>query len=189
MTDLDFSSVTNLAIRAYGYVTFRVQVPIQQIAWLVSTRPTAGNPNVAIRRNVVPNEWENDAVSEVAGRVEDSVALVPPTLSDGTFFITVNGTDACSGELQNGNPVIREVNYVGRITTGLINRVGWSYFRVTDIESQLGTLGWELFLHNQPPGTELALRRNAVPGRWSSRNGPGSTPSTVGFSDASDPDG
>lgn len=117
------------------------------------------------------------------------MALVPPTLSDGAFFITVNGTDACSGELQNGNPVIREVNYVGRITTGLINRVGWSYFRVTDIESQLGTLGWELFLHNQPPGTELALRRNAVPGRWSSRNGRGSTPSTVGFSDASDPDG
>ncbi len=189
VADLDFSSVTNLAISGYGYVTFRVQVPIQQIAWLVSTRPTAGNPNVAIRRNVVPNEWENDAFSEVAGLAEDSVALVPPTLSDGTFFITVYGNAPYNGALENGNPVIRDVNYIGMATNGLINRVGWSYFRVTDIESQLGTLGWELFLQNQPPGTELALRRNAVPGRWSSRNGQGSTPGNVGFSDASDPNG
>ncbi len=189
VADLSFGGTTNVAVSGYGYVTFRVQVPIQQIAWLVSTRPTAGNPNVAIRRNVVPNEWENDAYSEAGGLVEDSVSLVPPTLSDGTFFITVYGSGAYSCALENGNPVIRDASYIGMVTNTLVSRVGWSYFRVTDIASQLGTLGWELFLQGQPAGTELALRRNAVPGRWNYRTGQGSIPSTAGFADVSAADG
>ena len=50
-------------------------------------------------------------------------------------------------------------------------RVGWRYFRVPDIESQLGSLGWDLLLSNYVAGSELAIRQNAVPSRWNFRNG------------------
>src|SRR5437773_1809683 len=89
--DLSYDSATGHSniVNTYGYVTYRVQVPPDRIAWQVSTTTTNGNPNVAVRRNFVPNENYNDAFSELPGLLMDSIVLVPPTLSDGTFYITV----------------------------------------------------------------------------------------------------
>src|SRR5207244_4293632 len=42
---------------------------------------------------------------------------------------------------------------------------GWRIYRVTDLTSQLGNLGWELLLNAPVDDRLLALRANAVPGR------------------------
>ncbi len=169
-SDLPFAGSTNLTMSGFGYATFRVFVPSNQLAWQVSVIPSSGNPNLAIRRNLVPNENNNDAYSEVGGNVADSVTLVPPGLSDGTFFITVYGTNNYSCVLQSGNPEVTEISFSGAVTNLDVNRVGWRYFKVSDIASQLGFLGWELFVTNFTPGTKIALRRNAAPGLWNYRN-------------------
>ncbi len=134
-TDIPFSVSTNLTVSGFGYTTFRVQVPFNQIAWQVSVVVSNGNPNVAVRRNVVPNESNNDAYSEVPGTVTDSILLVPPTLSDGTFYITVYGTNSYSCTLQSGNPEITEINFVSATTNTDTNRVGWRLFKASDISS------------------------------------------------------
>ena len=100
------------------------------------------------------------------GTVTDSILLVPPTLSDGTFYITVYGTNSYSCTLQSGNPEITEINFVSATTNTDTNRVGWRLFKASDISQQLGALGWDLFLTNFAPGTRIALRRNAAPGIW-----------------------
>ncbi len=94
---------------------------------------------------------------------------MPPTLSDGTFYITVYGAPPYSFSVQSANPIITDVPYFGTNVNSDLNRVGWRFYRVTDIAAQLGPLGWDLLLQNAPPGTEIALRRNAVPGRWNYR--------------------
>ena len=66
--------------------------------------------------------------------------------------------------------MITDVPYLFSITNDAPNRAGWRYYRVGNIAEQLGSLGWELLLSNQVPGTEIALRRNAVPGRWNYRD-------------------
>jgi len=170
VTDLAFPGTNTLSVTGYGYTTYRVQVPVEQIAWDVKVTPTIGNPNVAVRRDKVPNEWNNDAFSEVTGSAADSISLVPPTLSDGTFFITVYGQGNHSFTLTSKNPVITDINYISSTVNDDTNRVGWRYYRVADIPSQLGTLGWFLELSNHVEGTEITLRRNAVPGRWYYRN-------------------
>ncbi|HKQ38988.1 MAG TPA: hypothetical protein VJ063_13000, partial [Verrucomicrobiae bacterium] len=171
IVDLPYDSNTahSNMVNTYGYVTYRVQVPPERIAWQISTPTTNGNPNVAIRRNLVPNESYNDAFSEQPGLITDSVVLVPPTLSDGTFYITVYGTNKFHYMLQNGTPVITDINYVSQTVNDDTNRVGWRFYRAADINQQLGSLGWELFLTNAPPGTRIALRRNGAPSIWSSR--------------------
>jgi hypothetical protein len=172
ITDVAFNSgQSGIAVNDYPYRTYRVPVPIDQIAWQVKTIPSAGNADVAIRRTKVPNEFNNDAYSEVAGAVQDSVTLVPPTLSDGTFYITVYGATNRTYALTNGEPTIPIRAFALTNVNDQPSLVGWRYYVVNDIPSQLGTLGWELILANQPPGTEIALRRNAVPGRWNYRNG------------------
>lgn len=168
--DIPYLASTNLTVAGYGYATFRVQVPVDQIAWQVSMVASNGNPNVAVRRNFVPNEFYNDAYSEVPGTVTDSVTLVPPTLSDGTFYITVYGTNGYAGTLQSGDPEITEINFVSTTVNTDTNRVGWRFFKVTDINQQLGALGWDLYVTNAAPGTRIALRRNAAPSRWNFRN-------------------
>ncbi len=170
VTDLAFNIATNVTTTSYGYVTYRVQVPIQQIAWQVNTTPTTGDPNIAIRLNNIPNESVNDAFSELAGSVGDSVTMVPPVLSDGTYYITVYGAPAFTCTLTNGQPVITDVNYTFQITNDAPARAGWRFYRVANVAQQLGTYGWDLELANQLPGTEIALRRNAVPSRWKYRN-------------------
>ncbi len=171
VTPVAFSSTqTGVGVTGFPYTTYRVEVPLEQIAWEVRTIPTGGNPNLALRRGFVPNEFNNDAFSEVPGAVEDSVTLVPPTLSDGTFYITTYGDAPRAFALHNGEPVITPRAYSAITVNDDPNRAGWRYYVVDDIPGQLGTLGWDLVLSGQKPGTEIALRRNAVPGRWRARD-------------------
>ena len=170
VVDLAFGASTNRTITGYGYTTYRVQVPVQQIAWQINVTPSAGEANVAVRRDKVPNEWNNDAFSEVAGNVTDSITLVPPTLSDGTYYITVYGSAYHHFTLANLNPDITDITFTSSTPNDAPNRAGWRFYRLPDIDGQLGHLGWNLTLQGQVPGTEIALRRNAVPGRWNYRN-------------------
>ncbi|HEY1787337.1 MAG TPA: hypothetical protein VGJ73_04245, partial [Verrucomicrobiae bacterium] len=187
VTNLVFGGATNVIVNGYGYVTYEVQVPIQQIAWQINVTPTSGTANVAVEQNNVPNEFVNNAFSEPPAGVGASVTLVPSTLSNGTFYITVYGTSPYSITLTNGQPIITPVDYVFKITNDAPNRVGWRYYQVTNTTEQLGSLGWELDLSNQVAGTMIAIRRNAVPGQWNYRNDPydyyGS--STLGYMDLS----
>jgi hypothetical protein len=187
VTDLAFNTVTNFSVSGFGYTTFRVQVPIQQIAWQITATPVSGTTDVAVRENNVPNEFVNDAFSEVTGSIGSSVTLVPTTLSDGTWYITVYGNSPYTCSLTNGNPVITDVHYVFNITNDAPTRAGWRFYRVANTAEQLGSLGWELDLSNQVAGTEIALRRNAVPGRWNYRNNPFNSYSysTLGYVDLS----
>jgi large repetitive protein len=179
ISDLDFGSSTSpVVVDGFGYRTYRVQVPVEQIAWHIEAAPLEGDPNIAVRRELVPNEWNNDAYSEAAGAA-DSIALAPPTLSDEVFYITVYGKGPFSYVLKNGSPEITDISFESQ--SGIANcvlqppgcshagRVGWRYYRVHDIGEQLGHLGWELLLENYAPGTEIALRRNAAPARWQYR--------------------
>jgi hypothetical protein len=165
-------------VTGYPYTTVRVQVPPDQLAWQVSVVASNGNPNLAVRRNFIPNESNNDAYSEVPGSVTDSITLVPDTLSDGTFYITVYSTNAHTCTLQSGPPTIPDINYVDTVTNVDTNRVGWTLFKVANINQQLGSLGWDLSVTNAPPGTRLAIRRNRAPGIWNFRN---PNPGSAGF--------
>ena len=170
VTDLNFNAETNFTATGYGYTTFRVQVPVQQIAWQVNVTPISGDANVAVRRDNVPNDAVNDAFSELPGSVGDSVTMVPPILSDATFYITVYGATPYTCNLTNGQPIITDVHYVFQITNDAPARAGWRFYRVVNTAEQLGTYGWDLELSNQVAGSEIALRRNAVPSRWNYRN-------------------
>jgi hypothetical protein len=172
VTPMTFNSTSNLVVNGYGYTTYLVQVPVQQIAWQVSVSPISGNANVAVRQNNVPNEFVNDAFSEPPPGIGASVTLVPSTLSNGSFYLTVYSTGAYTVNLFNGQPVITTTNYVFTITNDEPNQVGWRYYTIINTAQQLGSLGWELDLSNAPPGTEIAIRRNAVPGEWNYRNNP-----------------
>ena len=103
----------------------------------------------------VPNEFLNDAFSEPPAGVGASVTLVPPTLSNGSFYLTVYGSGPYTVSLFNGQPVITTVDYVFAITNDAPARVGWRYYTVVSTAEQLGSLGWELDLANQPPGCLL----------------------------------
>jgi len=168
--DIAFVTGTNLTVNGYPYRTFRVQVPFDQLAWQIRTIVTNGNPNIAVRRNFIPNENYNDAYSEVASNVTDSITLVPPTLSDGTFFITVYSTNNYVCQLTSGDPEFTEIDYVSMTTNTDTNRTGWRFFKVSNIGQQLGSLGWDLYVTNHTPGTRIAIRRNAAPGIWNFRN-------------------
>ena len=187
VTPMSFGSISNLTVTGYGYTTYVVQVPVQQIAWQVNVVPLSGSASVAVRRDNVPNEFVNDAFSEPPSGVDSSVALVPPTLSNGTFYLTVYGTGPYTVNVFNGQPVITPVHYVFQVTNDIPNQVGWRYYTLTNTADQLGSLGWELDLSNQPPGAEIAIRRNAVPGEWNYRNNPfdSYSSSSLGYVDLS----
>ncbi|MDW8382549.1 MAG: LamG-like jellyroll fold domain-containing protein [Verrucomicrobiota bacterium] len=196
--DAPFICSSNLVVTGFGYVTYRINVPVEQIAWLTTLTPTSGEAHLCVRRDRVPNEWNNDAFSEVAGTTTDSISLVPPPpgsgsstpgLSDGVFFVTIYGVSNYNATFTSGNPVITDVPFVSVSTNDDPTRVGWRYYRVLDITNQLGVLGWELFLQNQPPNTELAIRRNAVPGRWNYRQNNSPTVLSYGHVDASSQNG
>ncbi len=171
--DQPFVSSLTLTNSDFGYRTYRIKVPPDQLAWQVNVVAHEGDPNVSIRRNMVPNELNNDAYSEVPGGITDSVTLVPPTLSDGTFYVTVYGDTPHAFTLQSGNPTITDIPFISLVTNEETNRVGWLFYRIANIDQQLGFLGWEMALTNHAPGTRIAIRRNAVPGIWNYRN-PGS---------------
>ncbi len=169
--DIAFNSTTsNVAVAAAPYRVYRTQVPIDQIAWDVSTTANSGNPNVAVRKNNVPAEFDNEAFSEAPGSATDSVTLVPDYLTNGTWFITVWGTGAYNFTLKSGDPVVTPLSYTDFKTNDQPTRAGWRFYSLTDIPSQVGTLGWELLLSGQVPGTQIAIRRNKVPSRWQYRS-------------------
>jgi hypothetical protein len=164
--DIPFDAVvSNVEVPTVPYRVYRVQVPLQQIAWDVSTTPLTGDPNIAIRSEMVGAEFENGAFSEVAGAA-DSITVVPDFLTDGPWFITVYGKSPYSFHLRSGPPEITPLAFTDFKTNDLTQRAGWRYYALTDIPGQLGALGWELQLGKQMPGTEIAIRRNAVPSRW-----------------------
>ena len=164
--EFPFDSATNVVATDYGYVTFHVQVPPNQIAWQMDLLASAGDPSIAVRQSSVPNEYINTALSATTNAPWDTFTLVPPTLTDGSFYLTVWGTPPFAATLTNTRPVITPVDYVFSITNDLPTRQGWRFYSVTNIAEQTGSLGWELLLKNAVPGTEIAVRRNAVPGRW-----------------------
>ncbi|MFN7140599.1 MAG: hypothetical protein ACK4UN_14770, partial [Limisphaerales bacterium] len=168
--NFDYTEASFKNVTGYGYTTYRIEVPANEIAWQVDLATTNGNPNLYVRRNFVPNERYNSALSENTGTASENISLVPPTLTDGTFFITVAGTGAHSFKLKCGPPTITDIDFVTQVTNAEPTQVGWRYFRVTDIQSQLGSLGWEMLVQNAAPGTRIALRRNHAPGIWSFRN-------------------
>ena len=176
------AALTNTAVNGFRYRTFRVQIPPNAIGWQVNARTLTGDVDLSLRRAEVGNETTHLAVSSATGTTSDSIALVPPTLSDGLYFITIFGKVASTFTLQQGSPVVTDIKFVNSLVsipgytneTGPViinddtNRNGWRYYRVPDIQSQLGVLGWLLQLTNHVPGTEIALRLSALPGRWSS---------------------
>jgi large repetitive protein len=175
VTDFSFSSIlAGQTLGTFPYTTYRVVVPVQQIAWEVDLTPLlAAGPTakVSVRRDRVPNENNNDAFSEAPPGIVESLTLTPPVLSDGTFFVTVYGNPGAKYDLTNGLPYITPVPFLGvqKNAAPFINRVGWRYYAVTNISEQLGKLGWYLQLTGQADDTEIAIRRNAVPGRWNYR--------------------
>ena len=208
VTTLNFSSNTPAAVTGYGYTTYRVDVPIQQIAWQVNLAPGSGsqNPDLYLRQGNIPNRWTNDGLSEAPAGVTDSITQVPPTLADGTWYVTVYGTGSFSYTLKSGVPTVTGESFindpnlylplgsltykpdthypalcpsanpswpckVNPIANDDPNRSGWRYYQVSDISSQLGYLGWQLDLASQVAGSEIALRKNAVPARWNFRTG------------------
>ena len=181
--DMPFNTTVNaVAVPTTPYRVYRVQVPVQQIAWDVAVTPTTGDANVCVRRDNAPAEFDNDAFSEVTGSTSDSITLVPDFLTDATWFITVYGNAPYTFSLKNGPPTITPLSFTDTKLNDQTTRAGWRFYTMTDVPSQLGSLGWELNLANQVPGTEIAIRRNAVPSRWRSRvNGSTgiSTPSRV----------
>ena len=159
-------SATNVAAIDYGYVTFHDQVPPFQIAWQVDLLAGTGEPAIAVRQSTVANEYISTAMSATANAPFETFTLVPPTLTDGSYYLTVWGTPPFTATLMNSRPVITPVDYAFSITNDLPSRQGWRFYSVTNIVQQGGLLGWELLLNNVAPGTEIAVRRNAVPGRW-----------------------
>ncbi len=170
VTSIDFGSTTaNITLDGFLYHTYSVTVPPEQKAWQVSVAPVSGNPDFAMRRSLLPNELNNDAYSEIAGSVIDSATLVPATLSDGTYYVTVYSTAPAVYQLSNREPTSYIIDFESSTPNPEPTRNGWVYFQLLDIDAQLGKLGWLLALTNQVPGSEIAIRRNAMPGRWNYR--------------------
>lgn len=173
--DLAYGGADTQEVVGYGYTTYRIIVPPNEIAWQMQMPATNGNPNLTVRRNMVPNEKHNEALSELAGNIADNITLVPPLLSDGAFYVTVFSTNTVTTnayrfDFQNGPAVVTDIGYEQRIINDQPERVGWRFYRVQDKDRQLTSLGWDLFLENFAPGTRIALRRNMAPSTWALRD-------------------
>lgn len=171
------------------YKVFRVDVPSGEIVWDVVLNRLSGDPSIAIRKESVPSETENDALNEASGEVNDSISIVAPALTNGTWFVTVYGTSAYETGLISGPPEISDIGYRDVVVNDQPLRSGWKYYRVPDFAAQIGTLGWELALANAPAGTEIALRRAQIPGIWKKRTGGRTSLIDVKYADASSKNG
>ena len=170
--DMPFQhTMSNVAVNGPPYRVYRTNVPVDQIAWDVSVTANEGDPNICVRRANVASEYDNDGYSEANGAVSDSVTLVPDFLTNGTWFVTVYGVGAYNFTLKSGDPVVTPIEFVDHKVNDQTTRAGWRYYALTNIPQQLGPLGWELYLSNHSPGTQISLRRNKVPSRWQYRSG------------------
>ncbi|GAA5116561.1 pre-peptidase C-terminal domain-containing protein [Luteolibacter yonseiensis] len=169
--DLPYNgTVNNVSVTGAPYRVYRVQVPVNQIAWDINATPITGNPNIAVRKGNVPAEFDNEAFSAAPGNATEGITLVPNYLTDGTWYITVWGDAPYGFNLKNGDPVITPLSFTDTKVNDQPARAGWRFYALTDIPSQVGALGWELQLGNQVAGTQIALRRNKVPSRWQKRD-------------------
>ncbi len=181
VADLPYgSNVPATSLSGFRFRTYRVQVPPNVIGWQINARTLTGDVDVYLRRGEVGNAANNLTLSDAEGAVSDSITLVPPTLSDATYHLTVFGRDTSAFTLEQGNPVVTDLRFVNSsasipgyshptsppVLNDDTERNGWRYYRVSDIDSQLGVAGWLLKLSAQQPGTEIALRLSALPGRW-----------------------
>ncbi len=121
IVEFPFDSATNVAVAATdsGYVTFHVQVPTKQIAWQVDLLASSGDPAIAVRQATVPNEYLNTAMSATVNVPFETLTLVPPTLTDGSFYLTVWGLPPFTATLTNTRPVITPVDYSFIVTNNL----------------------------------------------------------------------
>ena len=181
--------VPPFSVTASPYKVFRVDVPSGQIVWDVALNRLSGDPSIAIKKESVPSETENDAVNEAPGEVNDSISIVAPVLTNGTWFVTVYAKAEYQTGLVSGPPEITDIHYRDVVVNDQPLRAGWRYYRVPDISAQNGTLGWELALANAPAGTEIALRRAQIPGIWKKRSGGTATQTEVKYADASSKSG
>jgi len=167
--EFPFDSGTNVVATDYGYVTYHVAVPPNQIGWQLDLLADSGDPAIAVRQSAVASEHFSTAYSHRTNAPFETLTLVPPTLTDGSYYLTVYGTPPFTATLTNSRPVVTDVAYAFVVTNDLPTLQGWRFYRITDVQQQLNSLGWELLLSRQLPGTEIALRRSYLPGRWSSR--------------------
>lgn len=187
----NFSVAGQTNSNGFRFVTYKVTVPASGLGWQVKMTPALGDlADVCVRYGRVATRTDNDAYSEYAERADttvvpvptpiiDNVVVVPPDLTDGVSYITVYSTKDSSFtfDLQSGDPDVTPVSFINDPnatsdgTASLLtlkndthlNLGGWRYFRVDNIGYQLGFLGWELLLNTQVAGTELAVRRSAIP--------------------------
>jgi large repetitive protein len=171
------ATVPAFAVNDAPYRVFQVDVPSGQLAWDVTLNRISGDPNVAVKKETVPSETENDAISDAVGAVNDSLTLVAPDLTNGKWFVTVCGTSAYETGIGNGTPTFTDLEYRSTVVNDQPERAGWRYYRVPDSAAQAGTLGWQLNLTGAPAGTEVAIRRTQAPGIWK-KNSAGSTVTT-----------
>lgn len=181
--------VPPFSVSASPYKVFRVDVPSGEIVWDVALNRLSGDPSIAIKKESIPSETENDAVNEAPGEVNDSISIVAPVLTNGTWFVTVYAVGAYETGLVSGPPEISDIGYRDVVTNDQPLRAGWRYYRVPDFGAQVGTLGWELALANAPAGTEIALRRAQIPGIWKKRTGGSTSLVEVKYADASSKNG
>ncbi|RYD22281.1 MAG: hypothetical protein EOP88_08670, partial [Verrucomicrobiaceae bacterium] len=174
-------AVNNVTVSGAPYRVYRVQVPVDQIAWDIHADAVSGNPNICVRKGSVPAEFDNEAFSATPGNASEGITLVPNYLTDGTWYITVWGDAPYGFSLKNGDPVITPLSFTDLKVNDQPARSGWRFYVLNNIPSQVGALGWELELANQVPGTQIALRRNKVPGRWQKRDGGATTVTDTGI--------
>jgi hypothetical protein len=182
--------VPTFSVADAPYRVFRVDVPVGQLVWDVALSRVSGDPSLAIKKETVPTETENDAVNEALGEVNDSISIVAPALTNGTWYVTVYSAQGpYATGLTSGPPVISDIGYRDVVTNDQPLRVGWRYYRVPDFGAQVGTLGWEMALANAPAGTEIAVRRAQIPGIWKKRTGGSTSLTEVKYADASSKNG
>jgi len=174
ITTIDYDdSLTNQTVSGFLHKTYRINVSEDDIdvAWDVTLDPLAGtDPDMAIGLSRIPNADNNLAFSElVSTNKSESITLVPPVLDAGAYYITVYGDSEFSFDLHNREPVITQIDYESSTLNDDPDRAGWRFFSVTDIDQQEGSLGWLLELTNHVAGSEIAIRRNNIPGRWNYR--------------------
>jgi len=175
--ELTFGNTVTVSSDGFNYRTFRVEVPIDQLAWETISQPISGNPQFFVSRDVVPNATHKDFTSiSLPGDGSEMLTLVPdPTpnsrlgFSDGTFYISLFSETEFEVELTSREPEITDIAFDSTTVNDAPDRAGWRFYRVLNNESlpgnqQLGQLGWQLDLEGDVEDTELFIRRVNVPG-------------------------
>lgn len=181
---INYNGTVSAAVEGFRFKTYRVDVPADLISWDLTLTPESGNPDMAVSLAKIPNAFNNLAFSELDSATEsESITLVPPFLSSGAYYITLYSPDDYSFSLRNKEPTVTPIHYVSVTVNDNPARSGWRFYSVTDINEQLGSLGWLLTLKNHVPDTEIAIRRNSLPGGWNYRSDGSESIKKLNYSD------